>query len=536
LYRKNTGRDSLLPYKLGKSSNYGILPVVKVITIAPEDNRYTIREALHQCYQEPVLVILTWEILKGWQSELDYEVLLRESVERQLTIAWVIDDPEIRKVARKAGFPVFRSEQSAETHFNQKGVFPALKVQQKPPRPKRPWYASTVKRTKPPRFSKQPVWMLALESIVLLIVMFFVAITMYLAVPSAEITLHPSHITYSRIITVAVDPQAEAVDLQQGIIPALRVGDEFSGYAEVSTTGRGYSFSGRAEGSVLFTNLLGQEYRVPANTIVRTSSGSYPVRYSTTQDVIVPAFGQAETPVVALEDGPRGNVDAYQVNLVEGVVGFAARVTNPTPITGAESKTVSIVSENDRERALVVATQQVLAVAYNGLQELASADTGRFLPNQTLVIQSSPKVAYTHVVGEQTNSLGLSLVLLITGYSVNVVDAQAVALKHLTAQLPDGYNLTDARFEYGEAAEEDVGPGEFSFYMTSFGYAAARINTSEVEELTLGKPVEEAIDALQSSLPLSSPPEITVSPEWFKYVPRLPVRVNITVVPGQMTY
>jgi hypothetical protein len=509
---------------------------VKFISISPEDNRYTIREALQQCSEEPVLLYLSWEITKGWKLALDYEVILREAIERKLSVAWVIEDPEKRVVARKAGFPVFRSEVKATTYLNQKGDFPSLKEPDIPPRPKHPWYAPALRRTKPPRFTNQPVWMLLLESIVLLIVLFFVGVTMYLAVPTAEITLHPAYLTLSRIIPISVDPQAETVDLQQGIIPALRIGDEFSVYAEVATTGQGFSFSGRAEGTVLFTNLLGQEYRVPANTIVRTSSGSYPVRYTTTQDIIIPAFGQAEAPVLALEDGPRGNVDAYQVNLVEGVVGFAARVTNPTPITGAESKTVSIVAEVDRERAWEAAAQQVMAIAQNGLQELASTQDGSFLPKQTLVIQASPKVAYTNVVGEQTNTLGLSLSLLITGYAVDVVDTQAVALKQLTSQLPEDYTLTDARFEYGEAAEEDMGPGEFSFFVTAYGLADAHFATSTVEELVLGKSIDEAIEAMKTTLPLSQPPEVKVSPEWFKYVPRLPIRVEIKVVPGQMTY
>jgi hypothetical protein len=509
---------------------------VKTITITPADNRYTIREALQQCDQEPVLIILTWEISKGWQLALDYEVLLREALERQLQLAWVIEDPEKRIVARKTGFPVFRTAESANAYIAHRGSFPPLKGLQIPTRPKFPWYAPTPKRPKPPRFSSQPAWMLMLESIVLLIVLFFVLLTMYLSIPSAEITLYPAHLSYSRIVLISVDPTSEVVDLQNGVIPAARVGDEFSSYAEVATTGRGFAFSGRAEGSVLFTNLLGQQYNVPANTIVRTSSGSFPVRYATTQDVTIPPFGQAEAPVAALEDGPRGNVDAYQVNSVEGVVGFAVRVTNPNPITGAESKTVNIVAEEDRDRAWVAAAQQVMAVAYNGLQELAAAEPGRFLPNQTLIIQSSPTVAYTHVVGEQTNTIGLSLALLITGYSVNVVDAQAVALKQLTSQLPENYTLTDARFEYGEAAEEDIGSGAFAFYVTAYGYATTRIDTESVQELTLGKPVEEAVEALQSSLPLSNAPEVTVSPEWFTYIPRLPIRVNITIVPGQMTH
>lgn len=509
---------------------------MEVITIEPEDNRYTIREALQQYHQEPLLIILTWEIVKGWVLSLDYEVLLRESLDRQLNTAWVIEDPEKRFVARKAGFPIFQSEEKAKAYLASKGAFPPLKVQPAPPRPKLPWHAPIPQKPKSPRFANQPVWMLMLESIVFLGVLFAVAVTMFLAIPSAEITLYPENYSFSRTVQINVDPQADFVDLQQGLIPATRIGDEFSGYAEVSTTGRGFAFSGTAAGSVLFSNLLGQDYRVPANTVVRTSSGSYPVRFKTTQDVVIQAFGQAETQVVALEDGPRGNVDAYQVNLVEGVVGFAARVTNPNPITGAESKTVNIVAEDDRERAMKAASEQVMGVAFNGLQEIASLEPGRFLPNQTLVVQASPKVAYTHVVGEQTNSLGLNLGLLITGYTVDVVDAQAVALKHLAAQLPENTSLTDARFEYGEAAEEDVGQGEFSFYVTAHGYGTAHVDTAQVTELILGKPIEEAAGIMQESLPLSKPPKVTVSPDWFQFIPRLPIRVHITVIPGSMSH
>ncbi len=369
---------------------------MNVITITTTDNRYTIREALQQIYNEPVLIVLTWDIPKRWKLPLDYELLLREAVNRHLNAAWVIEDPEKRYVARKAGFPVFRSESIAQAYLTKNGTYPPLKSQPKPPQPTVPWYTAAPKRPKPPRFASQPVWMLMLESIVLFGVLAAVLYTMYLAIPSAEITLYPENQTYTRIVKISVDPLLETADLQHSVIPAVRIGDEFSGYAEVSTTGQGFAFSGRAEGRVLFSNLLGQDYQVPANTIVRTSSGSFPVRYATTQDITIPAFGQAESPVTAVEDGPRGNVDAYQVNLVEGVVGFAVRVTNPSPITGAESKTVNVVSEADRDRARTAATQQVMAIAYNGLQEITALEPGHFLPNQALVIQSTPKAAFSH--------------------------------------------------------------------------------------------------------------------------------------------
>jgi hypothetical protein len=233
-----------------------------------------------------------------------------------------------------------------------------------------------------------------------------------------------------------------------------------------------------------------------------------------------------------LEEGPAGNVDPYQINLVEGVVGFAVRVTNPNATGGAESTTVPVVAEADRERAWDLAAQQVMAEAYNGLQDPVYLEPGEFLPNQALIIQAMPKQAYTHLVGEETATLGLSLRLLITGQVVSVGDAQAVAFRQLALQLPEGYKLIDARFQYGEAAEEDVGPGLFTFYVTSQGYAAAEVDAEEAFDLISGKPAEDAAKLLLESMPLARPPEITVKPKWFPLIPLLPIRTTIEVIPA----
>ena len=354
----------------------------------------------------------------------------------------------------------------------------------------------------------------------------------FISLPSAHIVLVPEGVTYSRVISVSVDPELTTVDLQRSVIPSRRIGDEFESFVEIGTSGRGFSFSGRAQGQVLFTNLLGQDYRVPSGTVVRTTSGSYPVRFATTQEVTIPAFGQAPAPIRALDEGPNGNVDPYQINLVEGVVGFAVRVTNPNATGGAESTTVAVVAEADRERAWGLAAQQVMAEAYNGLQDPTYLEPGEFLPHQALIIQATPKQAYTHLVGEETATLGLSLRLLVTGQVVNVGDAQAVAFRQLAMQLPEGYELIDARFQYGEAAEEDVGPGLFTFYVTAEGYAAAEVDAQKGLRLVRGKSSEDATKLLMESLPLARPPEITVKPDWFPLIPLLPIRTTIEIDPG----
>ncbi|MBN1261047.1 MAG: hypothetical protein JXB35_10240 [Anaerolineae bacterium] len=508
---------------------------MEVIRISPADDRLTVRAMLTRVAEQRVLIVLPWEatpsLEKGWSHPLDFELLLRTAQERELEVAWAVDDPGRRSFVRKAGFPVFASEAAAQARVAEKGSFPSLRVPEKLARPKRPLWAEDPQKPRPLVQRRQPVWLIAIELVVAGAVLLALISAALLSWPSARIVLVPQGMTYSRVVAISVDPELTEVDLQRSIIPARRIGDEFESYVEVGTSGRGFTFTGRARGQVLFTNLLGQDYRVPAGTVVRTTAGSYPVRYATTNEVILPAFGQGMASVEALDEGTRGNVDPYQINLVEGVVGFAVRVTNPDPISGAQSTAVATVIDADRERAWNLAAQKAMAEAYNGLQDSTYLESGEFLPNQALVIQATPKQAYTHLVGEQTPVLGLALRLLITGEAINVTNVQAVAYRQLATQLPEGYKLLDARFEYGEAAEEDVGPGIFTFYVTTHGYAAATIDTASITELILGKPKEDAAALLMESLPLARPPQITVTPDWFPNIPFLPIRTQIEVVP-----
>lgn len=501
-----------------------------VIRITPEDTRYTIREQLRRIPEQHALLVLPWEVEKGWTLALDYEILYREAAELQQRVAWVVEDPARRALPREAGFAVFVNELLAEDYLSRRGDFPALRAPRLPQAPTRPPWAEELRPPPLPLLRRRPIWLLGIEVLIFLTVLATLGGFAFYTIPQATITLSPQGTSYSRIVVVSVDPTAEEVDLQRNVVPSRRIGDEFEGFAQVATTGRGFSFSGYATGRVTFTNLLGQDYRIPEGTLVRTTSTSYPVRFQTTAEVIVPAFGQAEAAVEALEEGPRGNVDAYQINLVEGVVGFAVRVTNPLPISGAESDAVALVSEEDRARAWELATQQVMAEAYNGLQDPNYLEPGEFLPRQPLVIQAAPKIAYTHVVGEATDVLGLTLRLLVTGQAVSAADVQAVAYRGLLTTVPQGYSLTATRFAFGEAAEEDVGPGVFSFYVTAEGYAAANIDAAELRAQIEGQSVEAARQTL-AALPLAEPPQITVTPAWFPFIPRLPMRITLNITP-----
>ncbi len=473
--------------------------------------------------------MLPWDVDHGWESKLDYEVIGSAAQDEQIEIAWVVEDFEKRSLPQEMGFPVFTSQEAAERHLEKHGAFPETKLSSFPKRPTRPRWAETPKPPSLPVKKRRPLWVIPLQIGLLLVTLATIGLVTALILPTAEIYLAPQGITFTTIVPISVDPELTQVDLQQNLIPSRRVGDEFEAYAEIGTSGLGISFTGRATGSVIFTNQLGQDYQIPEGTVVRTSAGSYPVRFETTADVTVAAFGQASAPVQALEEGPRGNIGAYQINFVEGTAGLALKVTNPDAITGAESQEVAAVSEADKDRAWDVAAERVLIEAYNGLQNEEYLEPGEFLPRQSLVIQATPKEAYTHLVGERSETLGLSLRLLVTGQAANANDIQKVAYRRLLQQLPDGYRLTDTRFEIGESAEEDVGPGLFTFYVTAHGYAAPRIDADAIKREISGMRIEEATSYLEEAFPLTQPPEVTVSPSWFPFVPHLPLRIDVSV-------
>ncbi len=504
----------------------------RVIPIAPEDDRYTVRALLRRTAASPLILYLPWEVERRWNSPLDFQLIARTAAEEGLEIGWAVEDPDRRPLAREAGFAVFPSVEAAQAHLARGGSFPIPALPKPTPPPPPPPWADEPAPPPLPLPRPRPRWWRFAELGILGVVLLTLGVLAFLLVPSARIVIYPQGTTYAAIVPISVDPEAEEVDLQRNIVPSRRIGDEFEAYVEVPTTGEGYAFTGKARGMVVFTNLLGQDYTVPKGTVVRTSAGSYPVRFQTTEDVVVPPMGQAAAPVEALEEGPKGNVGAYQINFVEGVVGFAVKVTNPQPITGAESQIVHIVSEEDRQRAWRLAAQKVLEEAYEALRSGDYLQPGELLPRQTLVIQAVPKAAYTHLVGEQADTLGLTLRLLVTAQAVKAADVQEVAYRYLLLNLPQGYVLTDARFEYGESAEEEVGPGLFTFYVTAHGFATARIDEAALRADLQGMPRREVADYLEQSLPLAAPPQVEVKPKWFPFIPHLPLRLEIQVVPA----
>jgi len=498
-----------------------------VVELQPHDDLAAVQYRLSWLDAGRAVVVLPWD-LRFLARPLDFELLRREGERNQLELAIVSSDPERRQLARKCGFPAFSSVRDAQE---------ARVWRCRPPKPVQPpprhWWEEPIDLR--PRRARPPVPWLRWAKLLLRVAVFLLAVAVvaagaYIIIPSAEVRLLPAGQEFATIVPVSVDPEVDAVDQEACIIPARRVGVEVEGYTQVETTGIMDVAVGKTTGEVLFTNLLTEDYLVPAGTVVRTSSTSYPIRFRTTADVAVPAAGQATAPVESLQPGV-GNVGAFRINQVEGVAASAVRVINPEKTTGAEATEVHVVVQADYDRARAQLIRQLLDQAHGEMSQLDVLQPTEFVPRQSLRIEAVPKEAYSRFIGEQADVVGLNMRLLVSGLAVDVDNAEVVAYNTLSRRLPPGYTLVDAWFDLGEVAEEDVGPGTFTLFVTAHGYAAAMLDVDGAVELIRGQHLADARARLLAELPLSAEPQITIWPERLERLPLLPMRINVEVVP-----
>jgi len=496
-----------------------------VVELQPQDDFASVRHWLSWLDRGRVALVLPWDI-RFLSCELDFDLVRREAERWQLEVAIVSADPERRRLARGCGFPAFASVEEAQ----KTAVWSSRPPECVEPPPHHWWEGEIELRPRSVR--PHAPWFnwvkLGGRIAIFMLALLVLAGSAYIIVPSGVVTLVPAGRELTTIVPVSVDPEKELVDHAARVVPARRVGIEVEGYAEVETTGIMDVVAGRATGVVLFTNLLAQDYIVPVGTIVRTSSTSYPIRFHTTADVAVPAGGQTTAPVEALEYGV-GNVEAFQINQVEGVAASAVRVINPAPTTGAEPRETRVVAQADYDRAREQLMRQLLDQAYVEMGDLL--ESTEFLLRQSLRIEAVPKEAYTRFVTEQADTVGLNMRLLVSGLAVDVDNAEAVAYTDLSRRLPPGYVLVDARFELGEVAEEDIGPGWFTFFVTARGYAAAALDADAAVALIRGRRVADARERLLEKFPLAEVPRVTVWPEQVERLPLLPLRISVRVVP-----
>ncbi len=351
----------------------------------------------------------------------------------------------------------------------------------------------------------------------------------YIIVPSARLVLTPARTSLSAIARVTVvvplagqEAGLEEIDFEGLRISGRRVSAEVSGEAVAGATGVSDVPSSRATGTVVFSNLLAQDYTVGKGTAVRTSAGT-PVRFLTAGDVTVPPLGQAAVGIEAVEPGPTGNVDVGLINRIEGAAARAVRVTNPEPTRGGGLSQVRAVTQEDREALRRTLLAQLRGRGYTSVLARPEAEGGLregeyLVPGSVRVLQVLHET-YDRFATEEAESVKLEMRVQVTGVVIDLGDAYNLARYVLTRRVPQGFKLVQEQYRPGMMGDNVLGDGTLTFFVEAEGVAEAQLPHEQVKRWLRGKPYAEGVAALEiawqdQTLPVAQRPEIELGPDW----------------------
>jgi hypothetical protein len=174
-------------------------------------------------------------------------------------------------------------------------------------------------------------------------------------VPAGAVRVVAVPESWSSTVPVVVDPAAKKSDPATGRLAGRTVSREITETAQAPATGRRIVPDAPATGQVVFINKSDKAVVVPKGTVL---SGSGP-RFQTRDDVTVGAsvsaglqqrVGMNRVNVVAVQGGPAGNVDRFQITRIEGPLSAALQVHNDAPTRGGTEKQVAFVTAEDRRQ------------------------------------------------------------------------------------------------------------------------------------------------------------------------------------------
>ena len=220
-----------------------------------------------------------------------------------------------------------------------------------------------------------------------------------------------------------------------------------------------------------------------------------------------------------------------QINAIDGPLGLELAATNATATSGGARSQKASVSADDRARLHNQLLQQLQVNALSALQ--AQVSPGEFLAPDSVAVANEVAQTYDLAVGEQANTVQLTLRVAFTGLVIANRPAQQVAQTALLALVLRGQALLPGSENYVREVDTHTGAdGRVSFNIDARGIVVPIIDPDRVRGLVKGQPVADAAYTLVSALPLSGSPVISIQPDWYPRLPWMPFRIHVAIAGG----
>lgn len=520
--------------------------MTEILEINPEATLAAVRRQLMRLRRRRVALLLP----DGWQelqNRAQVRLLQRQAQRQRCELGLITRDEQIHQLAQSVGIPAFvKPEEALNFNWQMQPPAPLLHPRRMAaslpdaPRWRRrqivdlettpSYYRSRQKRIRSEAAYRQPLpsWLGWLgTSLAGLLIALMVGFFVFYVIPAATIILIPGRDPIAVNVQVTANPFLDVPDLEFNQLPARLVETNIDETGKIAATGTRQKAMGKAQGSVVFSNLGPNPVRVPAGTIVSTSTGTA-VNFRTTTNVEVPGgFNQQTTaPIEALEPGTQGNVRANTINTIGGGYNLRVRVTNPGGTGGGGSAMALVVTQEDRDKLLADLLARAEARAAASLQE--NVTTGEWLSPESVQTFITSQ-AFSAFNDEEAEELELTLRLLVRGVAVDQTLLRELLLNTVQQSIPARGKLVASTLTALRQPGAEFSQGAVTFTMTVAADYVIPIDPVEVRTTIAGLPPDEALQLVQQRWQLAGPPEIHRDPEWFATLPPLGNRIQVRV-------
>jgi hypothetical protein len=480
-------------------------------------------------------------------GRINFRLLSREARSRDLALAIVSPDAQVRALAAAAGLLAHGTVADAES---------ALERGDSPPPPAPPegvlareegdepgegaaavLFVEGPERSIPAgetRWQSRRVRFGALASLAigLLAIGGVASVTV---LPTASIAIAPSTRAVGPIaVAVTADPSAVEVDAAAGLVPAQRLEVPLSVSGAFRASGI-QTTETRATGEVRF-RADGEpiEDVISVRTRVSTPDG---VEFDTTRTVTLepsdssPGEYVAVAPVQAVLPGPQGNVPAGAITVQEALASLGISVSNPEPTSGGTREETPVVTEDDYDSAVVDLQNRLTGQFADRLADPETVPEGLTLFPETAVRgESTHRPPAAEVVGQPIERFELASEAAGSVLAVEEGLVEAVARTRLVEEAPTGSLLLDRTVSV-EAGRGTASGGVVRYAAIAQGRAVTVVDVDELLLEVSGKPIDEARSILEGYGDI----EITVWPDFVGRLPDDTGRIDVTILGPRMS-
>lgn len=486
-------------------------------------------------------VLLVWpEEGTALTRKLDLVLIQREAIRRQIKLAFVTHDPQVIQHARDLNISTFQTIGASERGRWKRGRTRVFTGRER--RPTIGHEGDTLEDITAAYRQSLFTNNLTLGGIILRMMVLGIVLgvafgVFYFVVPQATIHLMPAVQSLDISVEITVNPEEgySNVDIENAILPALRISVEIEETATIPTTGQQIAGQSDAKGEVLFINQTDEEVILPAGVVVSTSA-STPVNFRTTEDAVVPAGVGAEI-MLEVEPLPNslgeiGNVEANMVNTVIGFFGEQVTVINPQPISGGGTQIRQVVTQDDRDRLNTQVNQLLQQRAYNEIIKLPQIGESQRIILETLRIveERDEWTRFSALPGAYQDTLSLIKRAVVEVIVVDTTLGQQIVFARMASQIPRGraFDPDSITYTLGDVSIVD---GIIQFNMAGSGLVVGQINEPQIKSAIANLTVNQAQAYLKENLALQpdAPLDIIITPPLFGRIPIWTERITIEV-------